>query len=144
MSKAFTNEDAEVPPADDVVRRAEAVPITPRGLAQLTDELRALEPGSRRARQLAHVLETVYVATPELRDGRVSFGARVTLETDGGETLAYEIVGPDETDVRLGRISASSPIARALLGKRAGDAVTLRRPKGDVEVVVVDVTLPSP
>jgi transcription elongation factor GreB len=73
----------------------------------------------------------------------VAFGARVTLDSASGEQVAYEIVGPDEVDVAAGRISIASPVGRALLGKRAGDVVVLRRPRGDVEVTVVSVAVPA-
>jgi transcription elongation GreA/GreB family factor len=146
MSKAFVSEDVSVPDAAaDVVRRTESMPITPRGLAELSAEHRALRDSgedSRRFRQLSNVLETVYLVPPVLEDGRVAFGTCVRLETEHGELLEYEIVGPDEADPTLGRISATSAVARALLGKRAGDEVTLRRPKGDIDVIVREVGLP--
>ena len=149
MSKAFTNEDTPIPDdADALPPRAGALPITPAGLARLQEELADLmratgsELGRRRARVIAQALESIYVLEPSAPNGRVAFGARVTVEDLKGDTIAYEIVGPDEVDVAAGRISIASPVGRALLGKRAGDVVVLRRPKGDVEVTVVSVTLP--
>lgn len=149
MSKAFTNEDALTP--DDpgaLPRRASPAPITPTGYARLRNELAELtganpaglsESAARRARVLAHVLESVYVVEPSLADGRVGFGARVTVETDDGQCTSYELVGPDEVDVTARKISIASPVAQALLGKRAGDLVVLRRPKGDATVTVRSV-----
>jgi transcription elongation factor GreA len=62
----------------------------------------------------------------------VKFGAHVTLEdTDSGETKKYRIVGPDEADLKKGTISATSPVARALIGKRVGDEVTVKAPGGE-------------
>jgi transcription elongation factor GreA len=65
------------------------------------------------------------------RNGRVVFGVTVELEDqDDGETLTYRIVGQDEADVRAGRISVTSPIARALIGKSEGDEVKVDVPGG--------------
>jgi transcription elongation factor GreA len=70
----------------------------------------------------------------------ITFGATVALayvETD--ETLKYQIVGPDEADIKANRISYLSPIAKALIGKRSGDIVKVHVPKGDVEVEISSV-----
>ena len=67
----------------------------------------------------------------------------MTVEDAQGQATVYEIVGPDEVDVAAGRISIASPVGHAFLGKRVGDTVTLRRPKGDVEVTVVWMDLPD-
>jgi transcription elongation factor GreA len=65
---------------------------------------------------------------------RVIFGATVTLEdTDSGDEVRYRIVGELEADLKLGRISVTSPIARALIGRSEGDAVTVRTPGGSKE-----------
>jgi transcription elongation factor GreA len=83
-------------------------------------------------------LGKLQVVDPEQsRSESVTFGATVTLayvETE--ETLRYQIVGPDEADIKANRISYLSPIARALIGKRRGDVVIVRVPKGDVEVEI--------
>ena len=150
MSKAFTNEDTPTPDeADALPPRARQLPITPAGLARLQGELAELtraghsEIGARRARVIAQALESVYVVEPSIADGRVAFGACVTVEDASGQRVSYEIVGPDEVDPAVRQISIASPVAQALLGKRAGDLVVLRRPKGDAEVTVVSVTLPA-
>lgn len=63
--------------------------------------------------------------------GRVIFGARVELEDqDNGERVSYQVVGEDEADIRAGRISISSPIARALVGKSCGEVVDVAAPGG--------------
>ncbi|WP_217126175.1 transcription elongation factor GreA [Hydrogenophilus thiooxidans] len=73
-------------------------------------------------------------------DGRVVFGATVDLEaTDSGEQVTYQIVGEDEADVREGKISVTSPIARALIGKYAGDVVVVQAPGGAREYEILDV-----
>ncbi len=66
--------------------------------------------------------------------GRVIFGTTVTLinlETD--KTVVYQIVGEDEADVPKGKISVSSPIARAIMGKQEGDEIVVNAPAGDIE-----------
>ena len=73
-------------------------------------------------------------------DGRVVFGATVDLEaTESGEQVTYQIVGKDEADVREGKISVTSPIARALIGKYAGDVVVVQAPGGAREYEILDV-----
>jgi transcription elongation factor GreA len=70
----------------------------------------------------------------------VRFGTTVVLEdTDTGEEVVYTLVGEDESDVSAGRISVTSPVARALLGKGAGDAVRVQVPKGTREFEVLEV-----
>lgn len=72
---------------------------------------------------------------------KVMFGARVTLldvETD--KENIYQIVGEYEADVNVGKLSVTSPIARAVIGKKTGEAVIVRTPKGpkDVEIVLIE------
>jgi len=68
------------------------------------------------------------------RTGRVIFGTTVTLLNLGTDTsVVYQIVGEDEADVRAGRISVGSPIARAIMGKEVGDEVVVKAPAGDIE-----------
>ena len=72
--------------------------------------------------------------------GRVVFGATVDLEDeDTGAKATYQIVGDDEADLKLGRISISSPIARALIGKSAGDVAEVQAPGGVRHWEIVDV-----
>jgi transcription elongation factor GreA len=73
-------------------------------------------------------------------DGRVVFGSTVELiDTGGSETVSYQIVGEDEADIKLGKISYSSPIAKALIGKSEGDVVEVRTPGGLKEFEIGDV-----
>ena len=72
-------------------------------------------------------------------DGRCVFGATVDLEEVGGGTVTYQIVGDDEADIKLGKISISSPIARALIGKYAGDVAEVQAPGGVREYEILDV-----
>ncbi|HTP40717.1 MAG TPA: transcription elongation factor GreA [Steroidobacteraceae bacterium] len=72
--------------------------------------------------------------------GRVVFGVTVDLEDeDSGAQLTYQIVGEDEADIRAGRISFSSPIARALIGKNEGDAVEVAAPGKTLSYAIVKV-----
>ena len=73
-------------------------------------------------------------------DGRVVFGATVDLEdAESGDTVTYQIVGDDEADIKDSKISVSSPIARALIGKSAGDVAEVNAPGGLREYEVLDV-----
>ena len=73
-------------------------------------------------------------------DGRIVFGATVELEdADTGDAVTYQIVGDDEADIKAGKISVSSPIARALIGKYAGDSVDVQAPGGVRQYEVLDV-----
>jgi transcription elongation factor GreB len=94
----------------------------------------------RRVRFLSKRLEelTVVAEPPEKRD-RVFFGAWVKVEDEDGIEAEYRIVGPDESDARTGAISIESPVAKALMGKREGDEVTVRVPKGEAVYVLVGI-----
>lgn len=73
-------------------------------------------------------------------DGRVVFGATVELEdTDEGQAVTYQIVGDDEADIKQNKISLNSPVARALIGKFAGDVVEVQTPGGRREYEILDV-----
>jgi len=71
---------------------------------------------------------------------KVIFGATVSIEeTDSGEQVKYRIVGELEADLKMGRISVTSPIARALIGRSEGDTVTVRTPGGEKEYEIQSV-----
>lgn len=71
---------------------------------------------------------------------RVIFGSVVTIiKIDTDETVTYRIVGDDEADVKAGKISYQSPIARALISKEIGDVVVVKAPSGDIEYEIDDV-----
>ncbi len=73
-------------------------------------------------------------------DGRVVFGSTVELEdAESGQTVTYQIVGDDEADIKSGKISFNSPVARALIGKFSGDAVEVKTPGGLREYEILDV-----
>lgn len=168
MSKAFVSEEAssagEIPEEPDP--EGPAV-ITPAGHARMVSELaekqaeraalgEALPPDAgvvqteererqkrlidRRLRFLRRRLDALEVVSPdEAKRDRVYLGAWVDVEDEDGEATTYQIVGPDEADVATGQISVAAPLARALLGREAGDEVSVRRPKGKVTLTVQGV-----
>jgi len=73
-------------------------------------------------------------------DGRCVFGATVELvDLESGSNVTYQIVGDDEADIKIGKISVSSPIARALIGKYSGDIAEVQAPGGVKEFEILDV-----
>lgn len=73
-----------------------------------------------------------------IKSDRIVFGATVTIQdTETEEEITYQIVGVDEADVKKGMISIISPLARAMIGKKAGELVTVQSPKGDKEYEVI-------
>lgn len=74
-------------------------------------------------------------------NGRVDLGSKVSVEEAGfpGEVMIYELVGTAEADPAAGRISNASPVGRALIGRRVGDTVAVRTPRGEVEYRIVEV-----
>ena len=95
-----------------------------------------------RIAELEGKLSAAQIIDPKLldADGRVVFASTVTLEDlESGDKVTYQIVGDDEADLKLSKISISSPIARALIGKYAGDAVEVQAPGGVREYEVIEV-----
>ena len=96
----------------------------------------------RRLRFLDKRLQKLTVVDPtEHKDtSKVFFGATVTLENEeDGSKVTYQLVGPDETDLKTGKISVDSPVGRALLGRKQGDVVTVNRPRGEVEFSLIKI-----
>jgi transcription elongation factor GreA len=85
-------------------------------------------------------LGNAQIVDPKLVDaeGRCVFGATVEVETDG-ETATWQIVGEDEADIKKGRISYSSPIGKALIGKESGEIVNVQTPGGVKRYEILDV-----
>ncbi|MEZ4400640.1 MAG: transcription elongation factor GreB [Kofleriaceae bacterium] len=101
---------------------------------------RRLREIDRRIEFLAKRLDVLTVVREAPADrGRIAFGAWVTLEDDAGDEVCYRLVGPDEFDPKQGYISIDSPVARALLGRRDGDEITVERPKGAASYTIVGV-----
>ncbi len=94
----------------------------------------------RRVRFLRKRLDALTIVRPSPeQEGKIFFGARVSLEDEDGGRVVYRLVGSDEFDLAGGEISIESPLARALLGKTVGDVVTVSRPKGSAEYTVVGI-----
>jgi len=94
----------------------------------------------KRIRFLSKRMEIAEVVNPLDKKGdTVLFGATVDLLDEDGKRRRYSIVGVDETDISNGRISWISPIGKALLQTRKGDAITVRTPRGDEELEILDV-----
>ena len=84
----------------------------------------------------AHVIDVTKMPA----NGKVIFGATVVLsDEDSGDEVTYQIVGEDEADIKAGRISVNSPIARALIGKSEGDVATVQTPGGAKNFEIVEV-----
>ena len=94
-----------------------------------------------RIRQLEDRLARAQVIDPAGHDtSQVRFGLTVDLEdAESGETISYTLLGDEEADAANGRISVTSPVARALLGKQVGDVVTVRVPRGTREFEVLEI-----
>ncbi len=148
MSVAFTKEgDSEAFAADLPDRPISPHPnlVTPEGLAALEQALaaaRAAYAAAQAAGDIAADRTAMARATRDLRyygarrgsaqlvdpprgDGVVRFGSRVRLEAEDGTALAYRIVGEDESDPAQGLVAYIAPMARALIGRMAGDTVTV-------------------
>jgi transcription elongation factor GreB len=147
VSKAFTKDDRPDEPV--VVRHRPRLPdgvpnyVTPRGLRALRHQLAALDPGGSAVAQRSELeqrIASAVVAAPPADSGEIRFGARVQVRDQDGQTRQLQIVGVDEADPAAGLIAFVAPLARALLGRRAGDLLTARTPGGeeDLEVLAID------
>ena len=95
-----------------------------------------------RIQEVEGKLSHAQIIDPKLldADGRVVFGATVELEdADSGDKVVYQIVGDDEADIKTRKISFGSPVARAIIGKYAGDVAQVQAPGGMREYEVLDV-----
>jgi transcription elongation factor GreA len=94
-----------------------------------------------RIKDIEAKLANAQVIDPKLVDaeGRCVFGATVEVEDEAGEKSTWQIVGEDEADIKEGRISVSSPIARALIGKESGERVEVQTPGGVKRYEILDV-----
>jgi transcription elongation factor GreB len=163
MSKAFTSEETAAEPV--LVRPRPPLPVgspnyvTRRGLEQLREEVARLEAeragveaadDDARAARLGAIATRLHELTARVGSAQVldpgdggdevRFGATVAVRGAAGPERRYQIVGVDEADARAGRIAFISPLARALLGRRAGDTVLVDTPRGEEELEIVSVT----
>ena len=95
-----------------------------------------------RIQEVEGKLSNAQIIDPKLldADGRCVFGATVDIEDqDSGDAVTYQIVGEDEADIKNGKLSVASPMARALIGKYAGDIAQVQAPGGMREYEIIDV-----
>ena len=95
----------------------------------------------RRIGELGYKLGNAEVVNPDtLPKDKAIFGSKVLLENiDTGETVNYQLVGPDESDISKGRISISSPLGSAMLGKKVGQEVVLQAPGGKRSYELIEI-----
>jgi transcription elongation GreA/GreB family factor len=159
MSVAFTREeDLEAAAAHVPDRPVSSHPnlVTPEGLAELDSALAAARSAytaakvggdvqadrtamARAARDLRYYAArraSAQVMQPDRSSGAVVFGSQVTFDREDGRRQTFRIVGEDEADARTGSVSYVSPLARALLGRRAGDVATVAG--GEIEIISVE------
>lgn len=95
-----------------------------------------------RIKEIEGKLSAAQIIDPSTLDagGRVVFGSTIEMEIEAtGDVVTYQIVGDDEADLKQGLISISSPIARALIGKEAGDVAKVQAPGGERIYEIIDV-----
>jgi transcription elongation factor GreA len=94
-----------------------------------------------RIRDIEAKLANAQIIDPKLlhAEGHCVFGATVDVEDQAGEKATWQIVGEDEADIKQGRISVSSPIARALIGKETGESVDVQTPGGVTRYEIIDI-----
>jgi transcription elongation GreA/GreB family factor len=166
MSRAFVKEpdgDQAIQGLPDRVHSPHPNYVTPAGLRQLQERLDELL--SRRKnisgteaaenkkqlmlidRDLRYCEERIRRAVPiepsDQPQDEVHFGAKVEVETPEGRRMTFAIVGEDEADAAQGKISWVSPLAQALAEARVGDAVTWKRPAGEIELTIVAIRYSS-
>lgn len=155
MSKAFTRESddsEEQPPVRAALPPGTRNYITRQGADRLKQQLaealarKQAAPASEQQkidptiRRLQQVLDSVIVADLPADREKVAFGATVVMRRGDGEQETYRIVGVDEAEPESGSITWMSPLARALLSRRADDKVKFRAPAGEEELTVVSVS----
>jgi transcription elongation factor GreB len=107
---------------------------------ELAVQRRRLREIDRRLEYLSRMLARLEVVDPASQQGeRVVFGARVTVQREGGGRQVYRIVGVDEADPARGQLSWIAPLARALLGHRAGEEAVLKLPDRAERVQIIKV-----
>lgn len=145
MSRAFVKEDDDRPerPLPRIADSEHPNYVTPDGMAQLRTALeRARAEGDEREAEYlqARVESARVVEPPQRARKRVAFGAHVVLRQADGSALSLHIVGDDEANPVSGKVSWTSPYARALEGHRAGDRVAVHRPAGPTVVVIEEIS----
>ena len=167
MSRAFVNEDLQSEAQAELPERPQSEHpnyVTPQGLASLesrlatlvaersalsddADEMRreaARQRIDRNVRYLRARIDRAILVNPDAQPREeVAFGASVRVCDADGEERVYAIVGEDEADAAVGKVSWVSPLAHALMGARIDDVVTWRRPNGNVELEILSIDYAS-
>lgn len=167
MSRAFVKEadgDAVQDDTPDIPISRHPNYVTPAGLAALEQERDTLleqraslkgadDPVSvkltlfqveRRLRYVLARIDSAILKRPDpSKADTVEFGASVTVADEDDADHVFQIVGEDEADIKTGKVSYVSPLAKALLGSEVGDLVRWRRPNGDKELEVVAFAYPE-
>ncbi|WP_395021147.1 GreA/GreB family elongation factor [Dongia sp.] len=164
MSRAFVKENEDqVPELPERPQSPHPNFVTPRGLALLKQQLAELEDSKHRhqterdlldkealqviERDLRYVQERLTRAIPVDYDqqpkDQVDFGAIVETEDENGKKRKFEIVGEDEADPTVGKLSWVSPLALALKDAKTGDSVIWKRPAGDLELEILSIRYPA-
>ena len=94
---------------------------------------------NRDLRYVAARLESALLTKPDAESSHVVFGATVTVEDESGDSHTYEIVGEDEADIKAGKVSWTSPLAKALIGQQVGESVVWARPVGNALLEIIDI-----
>ena len=164
MSRGFVREDdqEEVPMVPQRAYLPDGVPnfVTPAGMDQLLaekqmliDERDNLSITSENEKRIAanfinaklqmlndRIAEARIIDPKGSPQDEIRFGASVTLKNEGsGKIQLFQIVGVDEADIAKGKISFISPLARALINKKAGDKISLKRDKEDIVFEIMDI-----
>ena len=112
-------------------------------IAHLKDDQAAMQKLAVIERDLRYVsarLKTAILSTPPENSELVLFGATVTVENEAGEPNLFIIVGDDEADIKLNKVSWSSPIAKALIKQKVGDIVVWSRPAGNITLEIIKIS----
>jgi len=164
MSRAFVKENEDqVPELPERPQSPHPNFVTPRGLALLKQQLAELEDSRHRYASDQGLLdkEALHVAERDLRyvqerltrailvdysqqpEDQVNFGAIVETEDEHGAKRTFEIVGEDEADPTIGKLSWVSPLALALKDAKVDDTVVWKRPAGDLELDILSIKYPT-
>lgn len=98
------------------------------------------ERNEHRISEIEHILKNVAVISDPKGNGKVVLGSTVTLKTEDGKTKEFQVVGTVEADPLNGKISDESPIGRALMGKKEGEAVEIKTPIETALYKIADIT----
>jgi transcription elongation factor GreB len=95
---------------------------------------------NRDLRYVSARLESALQTKPDAASEQVLFGATVTMEDEEGEQHTYEIVGEDEANIKVNKVSWTSPLAKALIGHKVGESVIWQRPAGNANLEIIEIS----